>query len=241
MNMDYLKYFDHAPTGMAPENRFQFNNDASEIWKGVGRILFDDYVKDELGNWIPQGENKVQFVNDFLDYHFSKYKGAPEQFFFILRSLVVEELRGGSRDIATNKLYSPIIEKWIEKHVERNKNVEGKYVLTNESVILKLFEEYGSYFPSETKDIWKLRWIDGNDTLSRIEVDNFKVGNNKHLILTILHQAHFLNLMKVDKIEDYTKRRWGLKYYHRDISIYLNDKDAKPHPETKRIKEILNP
>lgn len=113
--MDYLKYFDHAPTGKVPENQFQFNNDAAEIWKGVDRILFMDYVKDESGNWIPQGTNKVQFINDFLDYHFSKYKGAPEEFFFTLRALIVEALSWGSKDQAINYLYSPIIEKWIKK------------------------------------------------------------------------------------------------------------------------------
>lgn len=126
---------------------------------------------------------------------------------------------------------------WVE-NMQSNSDIEtGNYVLKNESVILKLFEEYGGYFPVETKEVWKKRWINGKKSLRKINVDNFKNGNNKHLLLTILYEAH--PFMKVDKMEDYTKRRWGLKAYHSDISRYLNKRNKKPHPEKEKIITIL--
>jgi len=145
---------------------------------------------------------------------------------------------------------------WLENMEFNNNMVNVSYVLKNESVILKLYEEYGDWFPGETKEIWGKRWINNKRSLPKINVDNFENGNNKHLLLTILHEAHLF--MKVDKIEDYIKIRWGLKSYHRDISIYINNSKYKApfspsqynldhsgyhpeHSEKKKIKEILKP
>lgn len=129
---------------------------------------------------------------------------------------------------------------WLRNYnMQKKESEKFDCVLKNESVILKLFEEFKDNFPEETKEVWKQRWNNRNDTLPSIKIDSFKYGNNKHLLLTILHEAH--PFIRVDKIQDYTKIRWGLKSYHRDITIYLNDRDAKPHPELNKIKEILKP
>jgi len=137
---------------------------------------------------------------------------------------------------------------WLKFLEEKLKNglisEKGNYVLKNESVILKLFEEYGIYFPDETKESWKQRWINGNDTLTAINIDTFKNGNNKHLILTILHEAHRPRFLKVDNMAVYTKKRWGLSSYHSDLTKYLGFDKVKncyadPHPELKNITDIL--
>jgi hypothetical protein len=133
---------------------------------------------------------------------------------------------------------------WLKKEYSFSENEKGNYVLKNESVILKLLEVYKKdYFPDEDKKVWKQRWINGNNTLPKIKIDNFKNGNNKHLLLTILNVAH--PFMKVKKIEDYIKRRWGLKSYHSDISKYINNtlrnQKVTEHPEKENIIEILKP
>ena len=69
-------------------------------------------------------------------------------------------------------------------------------------------------------------------------MEEFRNGNSKHLLLTILHEAHKLKLMKVNKIADYAKIKWGLNSYHSDISKYLKYTE-KPHPEKEKIIEIL--
>ena len=115
------------------------------------------------------------------------------------------------------------------------------FILKNESVIIKLFERYGSSFPSETKDLWKKRWINGNVSLPKINTDEFKIGNNKHLLLTILNEA--FPFMNPTKKGEYIKTRWGLQSYSSEISKYihntLRDPKYKEHPEKENIRKIL--
>ena len=114
------------------------------------------------------------------------------------------------------------------------------YVLKNESVILKLFEEYRIYFPDETKESWKQRWVNGSESLPQITKNEFKEGNEKHLLLTILNEV-FLFIKATPK-ESYIMKRWGLKSYHQDVSKYLTGKDKRPpHSETNRIRDIIKP
>lgn len=110
------------------------------------------------------------------------------------------------------------------------------YVL-DESFVIKLYELYGDLFPGETKELWKKRWIDAGEELTPITLDKFKSGNNKHLLLTILHEAH--PSMKVDKMQVYARQRWGLKSYPSDISKHINSLDEKAHPELSNIRELL--
>jgi hypothetical protein len=129
-----------------------------------------------------------------------------------------------------DKLYPPVI-----------KNEEVNYVLKNESVIIKLFEEYKDYFPGETLASWKSRWIDNNDTLPGIKIDKFQFGNNKHLLLTILFTA--FQMLQAKKKPDYIKRRWGLKSYSSDASKYIRNTLKDPehicHSEKTKIEGIL--
>lgn len=118
-------------------------------------------------------------------------------------------------------------------------NLNLNYILKNESVIIKLYEEFQNYFPEEKKEYWKARWTNENNNLPPIKIEKFRKGNNKHLLLTILHEAH--QFMKDVKIEDYAKKRWGLKSYHSNISRYLNSPDATDHPDLDKIIKILKP
>ena len=137
----YSKYFDSAPEGKATINKFQFE-DKKGIWKYVDRILFEDYVKDETGKWIPHGDNKVQFVIDFLDYHFSKFNGDPREFFFFLKSLTVKAANSSSqyRNENVNNLYRPIIEEWIEKTKKKPQQKQFIETLKNACIGSKQFE-----------------------------------------------------------------------------------------------------
>jgi hypothetical protein len=160
--MDYSKYFDYAPTGGAPVNKFQYDG-KYHILKWVDMILFMDYIIDDEGNWIPTGDNKFQFNNDFLDYHFSKYNGAPEEFFFFLRSLIVHARSWGGRDLEIDNLYSPIIEKWIKKtekmpHQTDFKISKKKYdsLTRSRAFCIKLMQDEGkiNYYDLDKKN-WK--------------------------------------------------------------------------------------
>lgn len=111
-----------------------------------------------------------------------------------------------------------------------------KYVM-NESLVLKLFDKYGPEFPEETKESWRERWMDNNMNLSPIKISSFKKGNNKHLLITIIHEAHSKQFMKVDNVERYVFSKWGLKSYPSDVTRHINKKDL--HPEAKNIREIL--
>lgn len=138
---------------------------------------------------------------------------------------------------------------WLREYKMPKKEAENiKYVLKNESVIHKLFEEYGTYFPDETKESWKQRWVNGSESLSPITKNEFKEGNDKHLILTILNEV-FKYLRTNDKY-NYIKKRWGLISYSSEVSKYLNNSLAKSdstrkrigkHTGTKNLDDIIKP
>ncbi|MCJ7449518.1 MAG: hypothetical protein MUO72_17720 [Bacteroidales bacterium] len=117
-------------------------------------------------------------------------------------------------------------------------DISDKYVLKKESAIIGLFEKYGSEFPGETLPSWRERWMDNGKILKPIKIDKFKDGNNKHLLLTMLHEAH--PDMKVNKIDEYIRWKWGLKSFTSDVSRYIK-KGVSIHNETKNLRKILKP
>ncbi len=199
---------------------------------------------------VAKGDNdrRELFARKWLEYQ-TKYDKPVESVF--IESEIKETSRlivkvEAVKKIDKNDLYieaKEYLNFLKHKQTEHSDSEADSYILKHESVINRLFEEYGSYFIGETNEVWKQRWIDGNDTLIPITIDDFKKGNNKHLLLTILNEA--APFMKVVKIEDYIKRRWGLKSYHSNISKYINNSLRDPkfikHPETNKIKEILKP
>jgi hypothetical protein len=205
----------------------------------------------QKNNILPVPNTFINIKKKFIQSHIEKEKNRLEEsqkYFEECKNAEDEKLNCEIKEYAKGYL------EWVENMDSESDIDAGNYVLKNESVILKLFEEYGVYFPGETKEIWMKRWINSKKSLRKVNVDNFKNGNNKHLLLTILHEAH--PFMNVDKIEDYVKIRWGLKSYHRDISIYINNTEYKAssnppeyslqdsnyhpdHSEKKKIKEIL--
>lgn len=113
--------------------------------------------------------------------------------------------------------------------------LNDKYVLKKTSVIMLLYERYGTNFSEETAETWRDRWIQSRRILKPVNVDPFKPENNKHLILTILNIA--APYMKVERLDQYIRWKWGLKSYHSDISRYI--KNGYDHSETKAIKLII--
>ncbi len=129
--MDYSLYFESVPEGKKPENKYQYNG-INTINGWLFFMLFQDEMTDDKGKRIDLSDNKVEFINEFLNYHFSKYKGNPEQFFLCLKDLIISTNNSGHPSPGTlnyliprlashysrlDKLYSPVIEKWIQKRV----------------------------------------------------------------------------------------------------------------------------
>lgn len=116
--MDYSLYFESISPGEVPENEYQCDNKSSiDSW--VVQKLYTDAKNEDI---------KFQFINDFLDYHFSKYSGNPEQFFLCLRDIEARIIRSmddkgfpiiqrAYKQIYARPhfLYQPIIDKWIKK------------------------------------------------------------------------------------------------------------------------------
>jgi ribosomal protein L11 methylase PrmA len=119
-----------------------------------------------------------------------------------------------------------------------DKPTSVKYVMKKQSAIIRLFEKYGSEFPEETLETWVERWQSDAKILKPVRIDKFEIGNNKHLLLTILHEAD--RFIKMPKIELYIKVKWGLKSYHSDVSRYVIN-GVSEHKETKIIRDILKP
>jgi hypothetical protein len=114
----------------------------------------------------------------------------------------------------------------------------GKYIL-KELVILTLFDEFGSEFPNETLDLWKKRWIGDESALPPLGIEgDYHRGNNKHLILTILHLCSPFPTL-ADGMNTYVHRKWGIKSYNSAVSRYVINNQENKHSAHKRICQIL--
>lgn len=81
---------------------------------------------------------------------------------------------------------------WLESLVKENTSSDlsgSRKTIIAESIVIKLWEEYGSSFPTETKDMWRERWVDDGTVLDPILISHFEHGNSKHLLLAILNEA----------------------------------------------------
>ena len=115
---------------------------------------------------------------------------------------------------------------------------ENQYII-DEAIINKLFKKYGDEFSEEDETTWRERWIDSEETLQPIKVDEFKVNNNKHLLLTILFEAFVM--MNAGHRADYIKRRWGITIIQKKLVQELAGKDkVKAHSEKENIHNIIN-
>lgn len=236
-------------------NTFLKNKDSEKTYKSEIICMIAN-IPDNAADNDPTLRERMQFT---YDNYFTEYKA------IIAGKTSLERIKGGSCivpeiscmesdyiDEQVNKLTRVTLMEFgtrdrikIRRYLaflneKKSTNETGNYVLKNESVIVKLFEKYGDSFPDEKRELWKRRWIDGSESLPPITKNEFKEGNNKHLILTMLYE--FFPYLKVTNKESYIKKRWGLKSYPSDVSKYLTGKDARsPHHEKKNIIDILKP
>lgn len=131
--MDYTLYFESTPLGEDAQNEYQFDR-RHNVNSWLDLMLYSDQIMDKNGRLICTSDHKIEFINKFLDYHFSQYSGDPEQFFLCLKDVVISMNQRGRKpdpnSIAgmidkmsrqsehcerLDRLYSPIIEAWIEK------------------------------------------------------------------------------------------------------------------------------
>jgi hypothetical protein len=142
----------------------------------------------------------------------------------------LESLQENNNSVKPRDAYEIKSSRTLADKFEQNK------LVIKESVVIKLWEEFGSLFPGETKQNWQKRWSGDPMSLIPIEIENFKEGNNKHLLLSILYLAR--PKMNVPNMNEYVKNHWGLTSYNSDIAKHISHSD-QPHPELKKIEQIL--
>jgi hypothetical protein len=126
--MDYSRYFVRVPKGKHT-NDFQYDgpDDLPEWREWLTSMLFRNafFLRD---NMVDQSDDKVSFINNFLDYHYSQYVGEFDQFATCIRSVqenVKKFLKGKTPPPALEyweplfTLYTPIIDKWITRTATR--------------------------------------------------------------------------------------------------------------------------
>ena len=241
--MDYSKYFETVPEGKDSENEFQFDgNGDMNSW--LIFMLFKDQWKDKNGRFIDQTDTKSHFINAFLNYHFSKYSGAPEQFFLCLKDLIITIHQHGS--ITTNpnsiiahipgacayyerldKLYSPVIEKWIEKNEKGDPNDE---TIIKKAYIELIFDKYGGNFEGETIDTWCKRFHKRYIKLDPLKIEpEARPGTARLKLVGILASIQIITGNAFD-FGKYVKDHFGIN----DFEVLKNrSKDKKDFIETK--------
>jgi hypothetical protein len=147
--MDYSLYFESAPQGKDPENQFQYTGKGDIVAWAIHR-LFTDMQENEAGKFIDLSDTKLEFINSFLDYHFLKYTGNPEQFFLCIkeiqlrvRSTKENSWIPGAKEYYARlyELYNPIIEAWI---IQARKKPQHKKPIENLKGACKGLKEYES-------------------------------------------------------------------------------------------------
>lgn len=227
--MDYSIYFESAPAGEKPLNKYQYDG-KFHICKWADWILFEDYSRDDLGNWIPRADNKIQFVNDFLDYHFSKFTGEPRQFFFFLETIMTYSRMSPEGE----KLYRPIIEEWIEKAKQRNKSND---TIINRAYLEFIFMKYKGCFTGEELNTWLARFVIGERPMQPINVEKeARPGTSRLKLIAILASIQNATGNAFD-FESFVQMNFGLSSFESSKS---RNKEKKEYQETfKDCQKII--
>jgi hypothetical protein len=120
--MDYSLYFERVEKGQRV-NPYQYDGPDQlpewEFW--IISMLYKSAVIDTEKIIIDQSDNKANFIFSFLDYHFSRFNGNPDQFLICLNTIrqKVEKRKfnSGFEFFKPNhELYTPVIDKWIKEN-----------------------------------------------------------------------------------------------------------------------------
>ncbi len=208
--MDYSLYFVGVKKG-TKTNPYQYDgpNDHPDWVSWINKMLFNpEQIDLENRQFIDRSDNMVDFINEFLNYHFSKYKGNPDQFMLCLNTikqkikLLIEKGMPQAKDLWGPKyeLYAPIIDKWIKENEEKlkvkrgTKDDSGKFELKrikNIELVKVLCEKR---FLDKSEENKLLQWFKGVPIKEPIVIK--KPANHFISIIADLQESHHINKTK---------------------------------------------
>jgi hypothetical protein len=205
---------------------------------------FREKVKENLNKTMRKAWKRVpdRDGNNFIEIDQNGriiYESCVYQFYSKYNLFLPEEFQAPSQLLQILDNTISLLETFLKiPTAKRIFKTASTYVLPRESAVVRLWEKFSeSYFPTESLDCWKERWIDKPTSLPAIKIEErFALNNSRHLLITILYEA-YTYMTIYGKIDDYIKRRWGLKQYSSNASRYISNRTKHQHMDL--IKQIL--